>query len=125
MTNFISVHCLLFIIYNISPNTNKYNYISSLFKDIKPYIPFDVISSDYTLPMARKSDGSVLVSRKLKVPNWIVDSDIPMLPVTFHMSACEEIESIARDGRLRCCEDAAAFLELATQGMYRINMNSD
>jgi hypothetical protein len=50
---------------------------------VKPYIPYDVVPSAYHLPMATAADGSALPSRMLSVPDWVVDADIPMLPVLF------------------------------------------
>ncbi len=48
---------------------------------VKPYIPYDMVPSDYTLPMATSASGQTLQSRKLSVPDWVVDSDIVMQPV--------------------------------------------
>ena len=83
--------------------------------DIKPYIPYDIIDSDYTLQMAKSASGDSLQTKKLQVPNWIVDADIPMLSVTFNRSTIKSIEKIANRKELQFCESCKEYIELATQ----------
>lgn len=61
---------------------------------MKPYIPYDIVPSTYALPMATLADGTPLPQRSLEVPSWVVDSDIPLLPVTFTDAAMEDLESV-------------------------------
>jgi len=51
--------------------------------DVKPYIPYDIVPSLYILPMATDDVGNALVHRSLSVPNWIVESDVPLNTVFF------------------------------------------
>lgn len=44
--------------------------------------------------MATLADGTPLPQRSLEVPSWVVDSDIPLLPVTFTDAAMEDLESV-------------------------------
>eukprot|EP01039_Chlorochromonas_danica_P004748 gene4748-5203_t len=52
--------------------------------DVKPYIPYDLLPSDYILPMMIDCP-----SRKLKVPDWVIDWDVPMRNVQFSSHAEE------------------------------------
>jgi hypothetical protein len=70
---------------------------------VKPYIPYDVVPSNYILPMATAADGTALPARTLTVPAWVVDADIAMLPVVIPdgvRAAIEEgVNRNARGGR--------------------------
>ena len=59
---------------------------------VKPYIPYDVVPSKYILPMATSADGTSLPVRELLVPDWVVDSDILLLPVRHTVDARKVIE---------------------------------
>lgn len=61
---------------------------------VKPYIPYDIVPSSYGLPMATTASGEQLPIRSLHVPDWVVDSDIPMKPVVFSPCAEEDIKSL-------------------------------
>ncbi len=61
---------------------------------VKPYIPYDMVPSDYVLPMATTASGVPLLSRKLSVPAWVVDSDIVMQPVRFSVAAMQGIQEV-------------------------------
>jgi tRNA-Thr(GGU) m(6)t(6)A37 methyltransferase TsaA len=60
--------------------------------DIKPYIPYDIVPSTYTLPMRTLANGTPLPMQSLRVPNWVVDSDIPMLSVQFPNHIINEVK---------------------------------
>lgn len=66
---------------------------------VKPYIPYDIVPSEYILPMATTADGIKLPIRPLQVPEWVVESDIPMKPVLFSPSAEVDIQSLFSRGR--------------------------
>lgn len=85
---------------------------------MKPYIPYDVVPSPYTLPMAIAADGTPLNTRQLSVPEWVVEADIPMLPVLIPDTVRQSIErGVDRTGRKRpwCCSTAQEAVELITQ----------
>lgn len=71
--------------------------------DIKPYIPYDIIPSDLKLPMLTASNGLPLNQKKLVVPGWIVEADIPMVPVRILPAAQEQMRLIHEGGGLRMC----------------------
>jgi hypothetical protein len=88
---------------------------------VKPYIPYDVVPSDYILPMATSADGTALPARTLTVPAWVVDADIPMLPVVIpaevRAAIAEGVNSNAR-GRNKggaSCQTVDEATELITQ----------
>jgi hypothetical protein len=83
--------------------------------DIKPYIPYDVIPSDYMLPMATSSDGVPLISKKLKVPSWIVDADIPMQHVRILPAVRQQLHTILTRGLMKFCNSVEEFSELTAQ----------
>ena len=82
---------------------------------MKPYIPYDVVPSDYTLPMAYSANGTMLPLRKLQVPSWVVDTDIPLLPVHFPDSVVATLEMATKRKKLKFCKDANEAMELVTQ----------
>jgi tRNA-Thr(GGU) m(6)t(6)A37 methyltransferase TsaA len=86
--------------------------------DVKPYIPYDIIPSDLSLPMAVSASGTPYLSKKLTVPTWIVDADIVMTPVSFESSAIEALHDIARDRMLSNYASAEEALEFITQVLY-------
>jgi tRNA-Thr(GGU) m(6)t(6)A37 methyltransferase TsaA len=100
--------------------------------DIKPYIPYDSIqlqssggcqSQSSPLPMAvaasklssTLSDGSAYKDRQLKVPSWIIDSDIPLHPVNFDDCAVEALDNLVLDKVMHHCNSAAHAMDLITQ----------
>ena len=85
---------------------------------MKPYIPYDVIPSDYVLPMATSADGTPLLSRKLTVPDWVVDSDIVMQSVHITEEARESLEAAVREGVCKHYRDIDSLIEFITQVCY-------
>jgi tRNA-Thr(GGU) m(6)t(6)A37 methyltransferase TsaA len=97
--------------------------------DIKPYIPYDSIqlqteengTHSIPLPMSveasscMQSDGSIYEARKLVVPTWIVDSDVPMHPVSFDECALKTIEDLVLDRMLNHCSTTGQAIDLITQ----------
>lgn len=80
---------------------------------VKPYIPYDVVRSNYTLPMAVNEDDTVLPHKPLKVPNWIVDADIPLLPVKYGPQVLLALREIVERKVLRhyhCFEEVLNFV---------------
>lgn len=88
---------------------------------VKPYIPYDVVPSPYVLPMATSADGSALPVRELQVPSWVVEADIPMLPVVIPDSVLQSIDDgLFRLGRkkLVSCNSVQDAVELITQVIH-------
>ena len=83
--------------------------------DVKPYIPYDLVPSNYQLPMVTSSDGQPLKLRPLQVPNWIVESDIPLLPVSFTPEAYEVIQELIVNKVLKFCTTFEDATELISQ----------
>lgn len=83
--------------------------------DVKPYIPYDAIPSDIPLPMARDANGETLLRTKLRVPEWIYESDIDMKVVRLEPVAAASLEDIAQSGCLRFCNSYLEAIELITQ----------
>ena len=95
--------------------------------DIKPYIPYDSIrlearegddpSESLPLPMsvAASFNGSIYEERKLKVPSWIIDSDVPLHPVAFDVSAIEALNDLILDRMLSHCSTSTEAVDLITQ----------
>mmetsp|Transcript_2916 Transcript_2916/g.3053 ORF Transcript_2916/g.3053 Transcript_2916/m.3053 type:complete len:372 (+) Transcript_2916:315-1430(+) len=96
--------------------------------DIKPYIPYDSIqlqteengSHSIPLPMSVEgssiqSDGSMYEARRLVVPTWIVDSDVPMHPVSFDECALKTIEDLVLDRMLNHCSTIGQAIDLIRQ----------
>lgn len=93
--------------------------------DVKPYIPYDVVLLDgnseaaVNLPMSVHSKGSLYhpkqLPRRLQVPNWIVDSDIQLNPVSFEKHALDALEDIIIDRQLVHCTTVEDAMELITQ----------
>ena len=102
--------------------------------DIKPYIPYDSIqlesregddpSASFPLPMsvAASFDGSIYKERKLIVPSWIIDSDIPLHPVTFDVSAIESLNDLVLDRMLSHSSTSIEALDLITQVLLKIGI---
>jgi hypothetical protein len=65
--------------------------------------------------LAVLSDGSDYKERRLKVPSWIVDSDIPLHPVAFENGALEALEDLVLDRMLSHCSTKAQAINLITQ----------
>ena len=103
--------------------------------DIKPYIPYDSIqlqssdtclSQSSPLPMTVAasifptilSDGTAYTDRHLKVPSWIIDSDIPLHPVNFDGCAVEALNDLVSDKLMHHCTNAAHAMDLITQVKY-------
>ena len=90
-------------------------FLLSLLSIVKPYIPYDVIASDYTLPMARNANNEMLPMRKLTVPSWVVDTDIPLLPVQFPVTVTDTIQQAIQRKKLKYCRNKQEAIELITQ----------
>jgi tRNA-Thr(GGU) m(6)t(6)A37 methyltransferase TsaA len=86
-----------------------------LFCLVKPYIPYDLVPSEYELPMVTSSDGNPLKIRPLQVPSWIVDSDIALLPVTFQSEAIQTIQELIVERKLKFCSTVEEATELISQ----------
>ena len=102
--------------------------------DIKPYIPYDIIPSNISLPMMKglneldekdEEDGSrgmeqaehKQLGRMLEVPVWITESEIKMRPVHFSNNAEENIAK-AHDqikSSKRFCQTQESTKRLITQ----------
>lgn len=82
---------------------------------VKPYIPYDVVPSDYVLPMAYSANGAMLPVRKLQVPNWVVDTDVPLLPVYFPTTSLATLDLAVQRKKLKFCKSAQEAMELITQ----------
>jgi hypothetical protein len=86
---------------------------------VKPYIPYDVVPSPYTLPMATAADGTALNTRPLAVPSWVVESDIAMLPAlipeTVRAAIEQGIARLGKNDRMVSCNTADEAVELITQ----------
>ncbi len=82
---------------------------------VKPYIPYDVIPSDYVLPMAYNANGEMLPIRKLNVPKWVVDTDIPLLPVHFTTEVESTLQYAVSKKKLKFCKSKTEAIDLITQ----------
>lgn len=82
---------------------------------MKPYIPYDMVPSDYVLPMATSADGTPLQSRKLSVPDWVVDSDIVMQRVRISEEARRSLEQAVIEGVCKHYRDVDSLIEFITQ----------
>jgi len=103
-------------------NDHKHPHISSSFlflsNVVKPYIPYDVVPSQYVLPMATSADGTALPARLLEVPDWVVDADIPMLPVVIPADVLQSLEEgLSAKSRIKrtSCQSVSDAVELITQ----------
>ena len=101
--------------------------------DIKPYIPYDSIQletkdgddteSVAPLPMSVAASYSncdqphdnTFKERRLTVPSWIIDSDIPLLPVNFNACALESLNELIVDRLLIHCTTNSHAIDLITQ----------
>ena len=93
--------------------------------DIKPYIPYDSIhlqsehglsdSPPLPLRMSVAATSSVFKERRLKVPSWIIDSDIPLHPVIFEAPALEALDDLILDRLLAHCSSSTQAIDLITQ----------
>lgn len=95
--------------------------------DIKPYIPYDSIHlesedglCDSPLPMSVAASSSAFKERRLKVPSWIIDSDIPLHPVKFDDCALEVLDDLILDRLLAHCSSSGQAIDLITQVLLRI-----
>ena len=95
--------------------------------DIKPYIPYDSIHlesedglCDSPLPMSVAASSSAFQERRLKVPSWIIDSDIPLHPVNFDDCALEVLDDLILDRLLAHCSSSGQAIDLITQVLLRI-----
>lgn len=106
--------------------------------DIKPYIPYDSIqlesregNESVPLPMSvaaspllcLQSGGSIYEERKLRVPSWIIDSDIPLHPVAFDICALEALSDLILDRVLSHCSTTTEAIDLITQALI-VNMRN-
>ena len=73
--------------------------------DVKPVLPYDMVATDADLMknllMAKDENGKALQQRKLTVPAWITESDIPMRRVVFMTEAEESLRSVILHGGMR------------------------
>lgn len=84
--------------------------------DVKPYIPYDSIPFDGKIAMATDANGtSLLQMQKLKVPQWIYDSDIPLRNVCFSKEALETLRFLDETRAMKLCADANEAQQLITQ----------
>jgi hypothetical protein len=65
--------------------------------------------------MARTSDNRPLIQTPLKVPSWIVDTDISLLPVNFSASATEFIDNAIDRKFLKFSKSKEDCVEFITQ----------
>ena len=65
--------------------------------------------------MAVSANGTPLPVRTLEVPAWVVDSDIPMLPVHISDKAMEFIHWATEKKKLKFCKTEQDVIELITQ----------
>ncbi len=83
--------------------------------DIKPYIPYDNIPCDLPLPMTLGEDGKPLIQTTLKVPQWIYESEIVMLPVRFSELAVQNLQMFIENKELKFYNNEKEIMELITQ----------
>lgn len=83
--------------------------------DVKPYIPYDLVPFEESLPMALMADGTRLQQRPLTVPSWIVDADIPMRNVNLTPAAADSLRDFVRRKEMKFCEDEVHALHLIEQ----------
>lgn len=81
-------------------------------------IPYDLIASKYVLPMAMDESGEPLPSKFLHVPEWVVESDIKLLPVHYTDTADTGIKVIIDKRRNRFCKTLEQSKQLITQVRY-------
>ena len=67
--------------------------------------------------MATSSQGSALPTRELRVPAWVVDADIPMLPVVIPQNVLGKLEEdlAMQNRKAACCFGLEEVVELITQ----------
>jgi hypothetical protein len=65
--------------------------------------------------MAVSANNQPLPLRSLNVPSWVVDSDIPMLPVKISDSSMQFIELAVGRNWLKFCKSKQEVIELVTQ----------
>lgn len=77
-----------------------------------------MVPSRYVLPMATSADGTALPARELSVPDWVVEADIPMLPVVIPEEVIQSIEEgLSTKSRVKrtSCKTVNDAIELITQ----------
>lgn len=74
-----------------------------------------MVPSDYVLPMATSADGTPLQSRKLSVPEWVVDSDIVMQSVNITEEARKSLEEAVTEGVCKHYHSVENLIEFITQ----------
>jgi hypothetical protein len=72
-----------------------------------------------------QSDGSIYEARRLVVPTWIVDSDVPMHPVSFDECALKTIEDLVLDRMLNHCSTTGQAIDLIRQVNTKVIDNLD
>ena len=68
--------------------------------------------------MATSADGTALPARELSVPEWVVEADIPMLPVIIPAEVIQSIEEgLSTKSRVKrtSCKSVGDAIELITQ----------
>lgn len=89
---------------------------------VKPYIPYDIVPSDYKLPMATTSDGMPLEHRRLSVPTWIVESDIQLRPVHIQEHTFQAIEMVVAKRKFRNYNSIIEMVELIKQVSLHLHL---
>lgn len=79
--------------------------------DIKPYIPYDIITSDIPLPVTR----SLSSITKLRVPEWVYEYDIKIKPVIFSEVALNSLMDIHTQKHQKFCQDYDQAIQFITQ----------
>ena len=82
---------------------------------VKPYIPYDVVPSQYVLPMATSSTGDPLPLQELRVPAWVVDADIIMLPVMLPILVQEQLREALLHRTSKITSGSTSFFEDAVE----------
>ena len=94
------------------PITKRYVYFNDILLHlVKPYIPYDIIRSDLSIPMVVDSS----VSSMLRVPPWIYEADVPMRHVVIDESCMRVIEEMINCNSLTCCKTISDIVDLITQ----------
>lgn len=95
-TDFIEISCVDMIdgtpvLDGISVSVAKYPVTNVFLYSVKPYIPYDLLSFDKSIPMLSwaHSDGN-RSSIELNCPNWIYEADIPFRRIVFSSSSSDE-----------------------------------
>lgn len=83
--------------------------------DIKPYIPCDSIPLDENILQSGGYGDCLRMSRKLKMPNWIISEDIKFRDVVFSETAESCIDMLVENGNLKFCSSSEQTKQLVAQ----------